>query len=229
MKYITYLTIYSGTKLPPFYIGSTTEAKFYDGYHGTVKSKRYKETYNEELKSNPHLFDSLIIEEFDDRKSATECELLYQTRFNVVKNPEFFNMAFATKNGSHGMDVAGENNPFFGKTHSAKFSKSHSKRMSGSNNPMFGRTGNNCPNGKLFGENNPFFGKTHSAESRLKCGIKNRKSPVWHHENALRELWLKLDKPKSVTVFSKVARSLGFPAGSYKNIHKMFIKESVDD
>ncbi|ULA52519.1 hypothetical protein [Enterobacter phage vB-EclM_KMB20] len=222
MKYITYLTIYSGTKLPPFYIGSTyLEKHIKDHYHGSIKSKKYKETYDKELKEHPELFDSCIIEEFDTRKEATFCELYYQKLYDVVKSEQFFNMAFATENGCFGMDTSGENNPFYGKTHSDEFSKAHSNRMSGSKNPMYGRTGDDCPNGRLTGKDNPFYGKTHNEEAKLKCGLKNRKSPVWEFESALRDLWLELDKPK-VNKFAKEAISRGFPVGSYKNIVRSF-------
>jgi hypothetical protein len=51
--YCTYLTIYSGNKLPPFYIGSTSVNRISNGYHGSVSSKRYKSIWLEELKTNP--------------------------------------------------------------------------------------------------------------------------------------------------------------------------------
>ena len=110
--FVTYLTIYEGDKLPQFYIGSTSKKKFLNGYHGTVVSKKYKEIYNKELKDNPHLFDTCIIEEFPTRKEATACELRYQKLHDVVKSENFFNMAFAAPNGSHGRDTSGENHPF---------------------------------------------------------------------------------------------------------------------
>lgn len=115
----TYLTIYSGTLLPPFYIGSTSLDKFNKGYHGTVLSKKYKLIYNSELKNNPHLFDSCIIDEFETRKEATECELYYQKQMNAVKSELFFNMSIASKDGCFGMDTSGENHPLYG-SHNGK-------------------------------------------------------------------------------------------------------------
>ncbi|UNY41130.1 homing endonuclease [Klebsiella phage KP185] len=117
--FVTYLTIYEGDKLPQFYIGSTSKKKFLNGYHGTVVSKKYKEIYNKELKDNPHLFDTCIIEEFPTRKEATACELRYQKLHDVVKSENFFNMAFAAPNGSHGRDTSGENHPLHG-SHNGK-------------------------------------------------------------------------------------------------------------
>jgi hypothetical protein len=43
--FCTYLTIYSGNKLPMFYIGSSTVKKVVSGYHGSVSSKIYKGWY----------------------------------------------------------------------------------------------------------------------------------------------------------------------------------------
>lgn len=40
--YCTYLTIYSGSKLPPFYMGSSSLKRIQAGYKGSVKSKLYK-------------------------------------------------------------------------------------------------------------------------------------------------------------------------------------------
>ena len=41
-RYVVYLTRYSGGKLPPWYIGSSTEEKVLAGYNGSVKSKKWK-------------------------------------------------------------------------------------------------------------------------------------------------------------------------------------------
>lgn len=228
MKYITYLTIYAGDKLPPFYIGSTSlEKHTYDYYHWSVKSKKYKEIYDKELEEHPELFDSCIIDEFDTREEATFCELYYQKLYDVVKSKDFFNMAFATINGCFGMDTVGENNPFFGKTHSTEFSERHSNRMKGEKNPMYGRKGDNCPNGRLSGERNPFYGKHHVGEAAIKCGIKNRKSPVWEHDIALYKLWLELNCPKTAA-FVKHAETMGYPKGSYKALVRAFERGDYD-
>ena len=47
--YCTYLTIYSGNKLPTFYIGSTSVEKIEQGYRGSVSSKRYQSIWEKEL------------------------------------------------------------------------------------------------------------------------------------------------------------------------------------
>lgn len=117
--FITYLTIYKGNKLPPFYIGSTSLKKYLEGYNGTVLSKKYKAIYQKEQQEHPELFDSLIIDEFTTREEATECERYYQKQMDVVKSKLFFNMAIAAPEGCFGMDVSGENHPLYG-THNGK-------------------------------------------------------------------------------------------------------------
>ena len=112
--FVTYLTIYGGSKLPPFYIGSTSLERYLEGYNGTVLSKKYKAIYDKEQKENPNLFDSLIIDEFETREEATECEKYYQVLHNVVKSKMFFNMAIAAPDGYFGRDVAGTNHPLYG-------------------------------------------------------------------------------------------------------------------
>ena len=60
--YCTYLTVYSGNKLPPFYIGSSSIDIINNGYRGSVSSKEYKQIWKTELKNNSHLFKIMIIE-----------------------------------------------------------------------------------------------------------------------------------------------------------------------
>lgn len=62
-RYCVYLTIYTGNKLPIFYIGSTSVKKFMNGYRGSVSSKEYGKIWKEEIKLNPHLFISRLLSE----------------------------------------------------------------------------------------------------------------------------------------------------------------------
>lgn len=114
--YVTYLTIYTGNKLPMFYIGSSTEKKVINGYHGSVSSKEYKQIWKEELNNNPHLFKTKIISKHNTDKEAREKELYLQKCLNVVKSNFYVNKSLALPNGFFGMNVSGENNPMFGKT-----------------------------------------------------------------------------------------------------------------
>lgn len=224
--FVTYLTIYSGDKLPPFYIGSTSLEKHLNGYYGSVKSKKYKEIYESEVKEHPELFDSIIIDEFNTREEALNCERFYQKLNDVVKNKNFFNMSIAHANGCFGMDVYGENNPFYNKKHSIETLKLQSDAKLGSLNPMFG-TKRPIHSKRMSGRGNPFYNKEHTAEARIKCGLKNRKSPVWEHESALEKLWLELDKPKLARFIKECIRR-GFPRGSYKCIVRQFERKYND-
>ena len=109
--FCVYLTIYSGNKLPPYYIGSTNCKKLLNGkYHGSVSSKKYKSIWKEELKNNKHLFISHIIYESDTREESLEEEYNQHKFWDVVKNPLFINMSLASKNGFFGMDNSGKIN-----------------------------------------------------------------------------------------------------------------------
>ena len=105
--YCTYLTVYSASKLPPFYIGSTSLKNISNGYRGSVTSKKYKTLWKDELKNNPHLFQTKIISNHNTRKEATAKELSLQKSLKVVESLMYINMAYATPNGYFGMDNKG--------------------------------------------------------------------------------------------------------------------------
>lgn len=113
--YCVYLTTYSGSKLPPFYIGSSTIKRVTNGYHGSVKSKKYKEIFNQELMENSHLFKTKIIKEFTNRIDALDTEKRIQEKLGVVKSPMYMNMSIAKNFGWFGMDTKGVNSPAYGK------------------------------------------------------------------------------------------------------------------
>lgn len=99
--YCTYLTIYSGNKMPPFYIGSTSVQRVAEGYRGSVKSAKYGKVWAEEIENNPHLFDTRIITLHSERPEALSRENDLHVRLNVVKNPLYINQA--TAKGTFGM------------------------------------------------------------------------------------------------------------------------------
>ena len=111
--YCTYLTTYSGNKLPPFYIGSTYIDRVNSGYHGSVRSKKYKEIWDFEIKNNPHLFKTKTITKHIDRKDATAMEYSFQKLLRVVKSPMYINESLAATNGCFGRDVSGSLNPAY--------------------------------------------------------------------------------------------------------------------
>lgn len=108
MTFITYLTIYDGDKMPPFYLGSTSMKRYEAGYHGTVKSNKYKSVWKSELQEHPELFDTIVLTTHQTRQEALSQELQYHIQKDVIKNPEFINMAMAVPNGYFGMSKAGE-------------------------------------------------------------------------------------------------------------------------
>jgi hypothetical protein len=102
--YCTYLTIYSGNKLPPFYIGYTTISNIkYRNYRGSVTSKMYKDIWKAELKDNPNLFRTIILQEHNNKKEAQDRELFLQRFFNVVHNPLYINRAITGHSDNTGM------------------------------------------------------------------------------------------------------------------------------
>jgi hypothetical protein len=115
--YCTYLTTYSGNKLPPFYIGSSSVENIKNGYRGSVSSKLYKKIWETELKNNPQLFKTKVITTHTNSKEARMRELEFHIHFNVVRSSMYANRALAKPNGFHGSDVKKENHPQWGTHH----------------------------------------------------------------------------------------------------------------
>jgi len=126
--YCVYFTHYNGYKLPPFYIGSSYLERVKDGYHGSVSSDKFESVWKQELKDNPHLFKTDIIEICDTREEAFDKELELQRKLNVVKSEYFTNMCYAKAN-------FGDGNLWVGRKHSegakAKMSKTTSEMQLG--------------------------------------------------------------------------------------------------
>lgn len=101
-KYCVYITYYSGNKLPPNYIGSSTVERVNKGYRGSVQSKKYEKIWNSELKVHPELFETTIISYHDTSTDALWKELQLQQMLDVVNSDLFVNMAFAQPNGFFG-------------------------------------------------------------------------------------------------------------------------------
>lgn len=132
-----YITIYSGNKMPIFYIGSSTvEAILRKGYHGSVKSITYRRIWQDELIQNPHLFKTIILSRHNTKKEALEREEYIQRKLDVIKNPLYINKSYACKNGVFGRIGKGKDHPFHGKAgsevpwHGLKRSEESKKRYS---------------------------------------------------------------------------------------------------
>lgn len=193
--YVVYLTIYRGTKLPPYYIGSTSFNKIENGYCGSVTSKKYKEIFNSERIENFNLFDVIVLLKYDTRIEALEMELHLQKEFDVVKSNSFFNESYASINGMFGRDVSGSNNPMYGKKQSESAKKIMSEKRG--NEKRYEQTEEHrkisshthkgkfvsdetrskiskAKKGKYVGVNNPQYGKKHSDETKQKISVANK-------------------------------------------------------
>lgn len=94
--YCTYLTVYTGNKLPPFYIGSTSiDSVINKGYRGSVQSKKYKSIWKQEIDSHPDLFKTIILTRHETRQEAQDKEVIFHEAFSVASNPMYINMAHA--------------------------------------------------------------------------------------------------------------------------------------
>ena len=113
--FCVYKTTYLGNKMPSQYIGSSNEEKIEKGYKGSVRSKKWKDIWESELKEHPELFVTEILSLHESREAALIEELRLQKLFDVVKSDDWINMSYANVNGYFGMDVSGQNNPMYGK------------------------------------------------------------------------------------------------------------------
>lgn len=188
--YCTYLTIYTGNKLPRRYIGSTTVARINENYHGSVKSKKYKEIWVSELRDNPHLFKTRILKTFNEHQDALNEELRIQKKYDVVRSKNYINMSFAQPNGFFGMSTKG-----ISMSEEAKY-KQRIQRL-GTKRPEHSRmlTGRKRPDQSkmMSGDGNPMFGKEHPSKGKKInqpravcpiCGVESTRSAISrYHKN----------------------------------------------
>ena len=113
--YCTYLTRYSGTRLPPFYIGSTSLERLSRGYRGSASSKEYREIWKRCLVEEPELFSTEVLKVFDTRKEAFEEECKLQEELDAIASPLYINKSYARKGGYFGVPKRGPENHSFGK------------------------------------------------------------------------------------------------------------------
>jgi hypothetical protein len=63
----------------------------------------YKDIWKAELKDNPNLFRTIILQEHNNKKEAQDRELFLQRFFNVVHNPLYINRAITGHSDNTGM------------------------------------------------------------------------------------------------------------------------------
>lgn len=200
--YCVYLTEYSGSRLPRFYVGSTTCDKIAKGYRGSVASKEFRNVWAEEVTNNPHLFRTIILSTHETRKEALDAEFEWQSRNNVVLREDYINKSLCRKNGFFGMDVSGEKNPMYGTSRSGekhsggenisralkefyKTEKGKSLREKiTARKPMLGKTHSDETKRKMSekrkGEKNGMYGRKHSEETKHKLRLQKLGKPSWN-------------------------------------------------
>lgn len=122
--YCVYLTTYSGNKLPPFYIGSTSLDSVSNGYRGSVESIQYKEIWKKELRENPEKFKTFVISKHNTRKDAFDKEEKLHRILNVVRSDMYINKTFANQRYS-----------FYGKCHTEESKAKTSAALKGKPKP----------------------------------------------------------------------------------------------
>lgn len=135
-------------------------------------SKPLKKAIQEEGLSH---FSKLILAVFPTREKALEYEVFLHTRFNVDKDPMFYNKA---KQTSTGFDYphSGPDNPMYGKHHSEetkqKIGKANKGKYVGEKSPLYGKPLSPEHKEKLskasFGKPSAFKGKHHTEEAKRK-------------------------------------------------------------
>lgn len=228
MQHIVYLTRYKGTKLPEWYIGSTSHDNILNGYNGSVSSKKYKKIYLEEQKHNKHLFKTRILSRHMTRKDAIKEELRLQEKHKVTKNPKYINMSYARPDGYFGLSICGEEHPQFGTKHDEDFCRKISVRQSGKKNSFFGKThSKESKDGmreKLSGDNNPFYGGKHTQDAlkkiKDKSGTCKGTSYVYNAELSLCRRVKHSEREELLSKGWKIGRKV---FDSNKKIQKIFI------
>ena len=110
----------------------------------------------------------IILETFSTREEALQAEVDLHKFYQVDKNPHFANKARQKTTGFYYAEKKfGEDNPFYGKSHTEETKKIIRQHQIENNGYIRNRR-------SYKGENNPFHGKTHSEETRnlLKQKIK---------------------------------------------------------
>jgi len=192
--YCTYLTIYSGDKLPPYYIGSSSIDKINKGYKGSVSSNEFKQIWLDELENNVQLFKTIILSKHETREEAFIAENNYHKKLDVVKNPLFMNKSYAIS-GCYGRSITKGMNKF----NNASVAK-HAKTMQGRNKfndagcykrsiKRLGLNKHNCEWVRIGGEKQlgrtkeTHDGVAKAAESRNKIPKHLRKIVIDRYEN----------------------------------------------
>lgn len=180
-----YYYVYKTTNLinKKIYIGFHSTNDLEDGYLGSGKAlKRAIEKYG------PENFEKEIIEIFDNREDAETLERLLVNK-DFVKEKDNYNLSL----GGNVCILFGEQNGFYGKTHSEEFKKRNSKRsklykhkpktkekISKSNKKLWADPEFKEKMIKIFKNRPPMSGET---RQKLSMSLKGRKFSEEHRKN----------------------------------------------
>lgn len=207
------------TKPHIYKITNKINQKFYYGVHNGSNTEKYmgsgKALHQAYKKYGIENFIKEILLWFDTVEEAYEYEAVIVTE-KMIDNPQCYNMQTGGKGGitpseetkqkqseankgkKHTQETlekmsianSGENNGFYGKTHSEETKQKMSEKAKihsiGENNGMYGKTHSQETKDKISekakihsaGENNGFYGKNHSEETRQKMSEKKQNQPL---------------------------------------------------
>ena len=111
----------------------------------------------------------IILETFSTREEALQAEVDLHKFYQVDKNPHFANKARQKTTGFYYADKKfGEENPFYGKSHTEETKEKISNQSKGR------------PGVKKYGKDNSFYGKEHSQETKEL--LRQRTTETWKNQ-----------------------------------------------
>jgi len=128
-----------------------------DVYLGSYKDETFSPTQK------------IILETFSTREEALQAEVDLHKFYQIDKNPHFANKARQKTTGFYYAEKKfGEENPFYGRTHSQETKEKISKQSK------------ERPGVKKYGKDNHFYGKEHSQETKEL--LKQRTTQTWKNQ-----------------------------------------------
>lgn len=132
----------------------------------------YLGSYHDETFNPSH---KIILETFSTREEALRAEVNLHKFYQVDKNPHFANKARQKTTGFYYAEKKfGEDNPFYGKSHTEETKKIIRQYQIENNGYVKNRR-------SYEGENNPFYNKTHSQET--KEHLKKKTTETWKNQS----------------------------------------------
>lgn len=129
-------------------------------------------------KENPQNYKYKIVAIYDCLEKALALEVKLHRKFNVGKNPAFYNRACQTATRYTATNMSIERRKILSERWKGELNPNNYISNKGENNPMFGSA--------RFGELNPFYGKKHSEETLLR--MRNVKLGKTYSEETKRKL-----------------------------------------